>query len=53
MEYPEKPFVRRKDSDGRHLKERRAQGWLVVEMCRNVLRGDDVGRKDEKQAEQG
>jgi hypothetical protein len=53
MEYPDKPLVRRIDFDGRHLEERRSQGRLVVEMRRNVLRGDDVGRKDEKQAEQG
>jgi hypothetical protein len=47
MQYPNKPFVGRIDSDGRHLEERLAQGWLVVEMRRNVLRGDDVGREDE------
>jgi hypothetical protein len=53
MKYPDKPLVRRIDFDGRNLEERRSQGRLVVEMRRNVLRGDDVGRKDEKQAEQG
>jgi hypothetical protein len=53
MQYPDKPLVRCIDLDGRHLEERRAQGWLVVKMRRNVLRGDDVGREDEKQAEQG
>jgi hypothetical protein len=53
MEYPDKPLIRRIDFDGRHLEERRSQGRLVVKMRRNVLRGDDVGREDEKQAEQG
>jgi hypothetical protein len=29
MQYPDKPLVRRIDSDRRHLEERRAQGRLV------------------------
>jgi hypothetical protein len=53
MQYPDKPLVRCIDLDGRHLEESRAQGWLVVKMRRNVLRCDDIGREDEKQAEQG
>jgi hypothetical protein len=52
-EYPDKPLIGCIDSDGRDLKERRAQSRLVVKMCGDVLRGDDVGRYEEKQAEQG
>jgi hypothetical protein len=52
-EYPEKPLIGCIDPDGRDLKERGAQSRLVLKVRGDVLRGDDVGCDEEKQAEQG